>query len=443
MTAREDEYCYLRMTSGPRLGTNFLLDPTRPNRIGRGTDCEITLVDPICSRVHARLVRQEDGWWLQDAESRNGCFVNDERVELTRLLDGVRLKFGATEFVFHQTDEPPTLTAARTPGENQTVIKEARIDPSESNRILLTALQDGEFAHDLLVLYQLSVSLLACHEPDQVIRTSLNLLHERTRASVVGFLWASEDGHLRPKRVLPDRGEDVSLNKALTDVVCEQGRAVWISNHAASATEASLRRYSDAICVPLVKAQATFGVLHLYLKQGRFRQADFEFAISVANLMAVSLVRTRKEASLVADHARLVESLSRVRRTVGRERRHARFEGEDRPRGTGYRLCVDSRREWLGKRTRRPGVAQGQFTRGPAVAVGQLRGHAAGPDRKPTVRTQTRRVYRGRHRSRGVVSASGYRHPVPGRDRRIAAGRPGQAAADPRRLSLSAGGGRR
>ncbi len=308
MAAPEEEYCYLTMVAGCRMGTNFLLDPTREHRVGRGTRCEITLKDPVCSRVHARFVRQADGWWLRDENSRNGSFVDDQQVTEVRLQDGARVRMGDTEFLFHQTEEPPTLTAAAIPApDSQTVIKETRIDPSESNQILLEALQNAEFAHDLLVVYQLSVRLLACHEPDQVIHTSLKLLHDRTKASVVGFLWASEDGQLRPKRMLPDSGEDISLNKSLTDVVCEQGRAVWVSNFASPVGEEGSRRYSDAICVPLVKTRATLGVLHLYLKQGRFRQGDFDFAISVANLMAVSLVRTRKEAALQADHARLVD----------------------------------------------------------------------------------------------------------------------------------------
>ena len=307
MAVGGDEYCYLTMIAGTRLGTNFLLDPLHANRIGRGIECEIVVKDLNCSRVHAQLIRRDEGWWLEDEDSRNGSHVNGQRVDAVLLADGARLRFGSTEFVFHRTDEPPTLTSASAPGENQTVIKETRIGSSDTNRILLEALQNAEFAHDLLVVYQLSVKLLACHEPDQVIRTSIHFLHERTKASVVGFLWASTDGQLRPKHVLPDGDEDISLNKTLTDVVCEQGRAVWVSSHTSTTGQANLRRYSDAICVPLVKAKTTLGVLHLYLKQGRFRQADFDFAISVANLMAVSLIRTRKEAALQADHARLVD----------------------------------------------------------------------------------------------------------------------------------------
>ena len=131
------------------------------------------------------------------------------------------------------------------------------------------------------------------------------MLHERTKAAVVGFLWASDEGVLRPKLVLPQDDQVVTLSRDLTDVVCEQGRAVWISNQT-SDTSGSVQKYSDAICVPLVKDETTLGVLHVYLKKGRFRQADFDFALSVASLMSVALVRTRRDVALAADHARLV-----------------------------------------------------------------------------------------------------------------------------------------
>jgi two-component system response regulator HydG len=315
MTSFAEEYCYLTMTAGARTGTSFLLDAGQPNRLGRGTDCEIVLVDPNCSRVHAQIERVTDGWWVADQDSRNGIFVNDQQVSRARLQDGDRLRLGETVFTFYQTDEPPTLTTAREQIAVPTVIKQAQVDPGDSAQLLL-ALENAEFAHDLLMIYQLSVKLLEFDEPDPVIQTSIDLLFERTKASVVGFLWANDDGQLRPKFVLPDKGEDVSLNESLSSVVYQQGKAVWISNHA-SGQGAPLRRYSDAICVPLVKNRITMGVLHLYLKQGRFRQADFDFAISVANLMAVSLVRTRKEAALKADHQRLADDVADANELIG------------------------------------------------------------------------------------------------------------------------------
>ena len=302
-----DDYSYLTIKTGDRSGTNFMLDPTVENRIGRGADCEVVLVDPICSRVHARLIRKPDGWWLQDAGSRNGSFVNDESVDLVKLSEGNELKFGSTSLVFHRTDEPPTRITSTDSKTLQTIVKETAINPRESGHIVLSAIERGEFAPDLAVLYQLSLKLLGFDDSMEGIRESIELLHERTNATYVGFMWVDDEKQLRPMLVLPENAPQISLSESLTNVVCQHARAVWVSDSSSEPSQ-SLRPYSDAMCVPLVRDGATVGAIHLYLSSGRFRQYDFDFAISVANLLAVALVRARKQASLEADNARLVAS---------------------------------------------------------------------------------------------------------------------------------------
>ena len=59
-------YAYLTILSGNRAGTNFPLDARRKTLIGRGTDCHISLADPLCSRVHATLTFTPDGWVIRD-----------------------------------------------------------------------------------------------------------------------------------------------------------------------------------------------------------------------------------------------------------------------------------------------------------------------------------------------------------------------------------------
>jgi hypothetical protein len=51
--------------------------------IGRGTGADVALTwDPDVSRVHAELSRLADDWTvIDDGLSRNGTFVNDQRVE--------------------------------------------------------------------------------------------------------------------------------------------------------------------------------------------------------------------------------------------------------------------------------------------------------------------------------------------------------------------------
>lgn len=62
---------------------------TLPNdsapRIGRDPAAnDILLHDPTVSRRHARLIRRESGWVVQDFGSRLGTFVDGFRVEVER-----------------------------------------------------------------------------------------------------------------------------------------------------------------------------------------------------------------------------------------------------------------------------------------------------------------------------------------------------------------------
>jgi DNA-binding protein Fis len=104
-------YIYLTMTAGSRAGTNYPLDPTDENQIGRGGECAVVVDDPLCSRVHAAIVHEEDAWSIWDAKSRNGTFVNAIRVTDSQIKDGDHLRVGSTEFSFRLSDQPPTLGA--------------------------------------------------------------------------------------------------------------------------------------------------------------------------------------------------------------------------------------------------------------------------------------------------------------------------------------------
>jgi Nif-specific regulatory protein len=176
----------------------------------------------------------------------------------------------------------------------------------QSSSIVVSALKDSARAKDFLVLHQLSVRLLGCDDPDQVIQSSLDLLLERTHASMAGFLWVDDEGNLKPKLVVPADARGMALSESLTEIVCHQGRAVWIDNSSAKSSE-SLSHFADAICVPLIHSKNTLGAIHLYLEQGRFRQVDFDFTISLANIVVVALVRARQQTVLKFDNQRLKE----------------------------------------------------------------------------------------------------------------------------------------
>lgn len=300
-------YYYLTMTVGSRAGYSFLLDPMTDNRIGRGADCEVVLSDPLCSRVHAILSRQAGDWHVCDSGSSNGTFVNDQRIDDAMLADGHHLRIGSTEFAFHQSDMPPTVGPANEPSMLQTVVRNQPVTGEAPDPSAVAVLSDAANAHELLLLYQLSIKLIGCDDPDEVIRISLELLQEWTRATVAGYLAIGDDQTLKSKLLLPpDANDRVQLSQPLTEMVCKQGRAIWIANQRLGPADATVAHYTDAVCVPLVHDGKTIGAIHCYLERGRFRQSDFDFAISLANIMAVALIRARRETSLHNDYDRLV-----------------------------------------------------------------------------------------------------------------------------------------
>jgi pSer/pThr/pTyr-binding forkhead associated (FHA) protein len=80
-------------SGGGRAGDVFSLDGER-TAIGRSPDSDVFLDDVTVSRNHALLVRRRDGIYIDDLGSLNGTYVNRERIESHKLVDGDELQIG-------------------------------------------------------------------------------------------------------------------------------------------------------------------------------------------------------------------------------------------------------------------------------------------------------------------------------------------------------------
>jgi FHA domain len=130
-------------------GRQVLHELHEQSTVGRGADCDVSLGwDREVSRLHAQLERVGAHWVLvDDGLSRNGSFVNGERVVGRRALrDGDRLVFGETPVIYRASDSGASSTIG-------VMTSPAAVNLTATQRQILVALcrpvRDSAFATPL------------------------------------------------------------------------------------------------------------------------------------------------------------------------------------------------------------------------------------------------------------------------------------------------------
>jgi hypothetical protein len=81
--------------------------------VGRSTECQLSLDDPLVSRRHAVLRVRRDGVSVQDFGSRNGVLVNGAKIVGEReLVAGDKISIGSQEMTLHAAAEAQTLASS-------------------------------------------------------------------------------------------------------------------------------------------------------------------------------------------------------------------------------------------------------------------------------------------------------------------------------------------
>lgn len=87
----------LTLISGPLTGTFLNLQGYDEVTLGRSQNCTLVLEDDFASGHHARLLRRGSDWFIEDLDSRNGTWLNNQRIDqLERLSAGAEVRIGQT-----------------------------------------------------------------------------------------------------------------------------------------------------------------------------------------------------------------------------------------------------------------------------------------------------------------------------------------------------------
>jgi len=82
----------VRLQEGASWGTALRFSSTF--RIGRSTECELVLPVPAVSKVHVEVKLEDGRWWIIDQQSRNGTYLNGERIERAPIPGSCRIELG-------------------------------------------------------------------------------------------------------------------------------------------------------------------------------------------------------------------------------------------------------------------------------------------------------------------------------------------------------------
>jgi len=293
----------IRVKNGPHKGADFQISD-ESLLIGRDEiPGGIQILDQGVSRRHAEIFRIGEMYFIRDLGSRNGTFVNEEKVTEELLRVGDEIKIGSTIMVFEDKRSRGGKESGRIGKEKlldtlaaTTVISlEAAHDDGE---LTLTPDHETQESRDLQVLYRVAKTVASEREIKGLAKKVV-----RTGAEAVGadhgyaFVRHPERGEISLFGSFEREGKKApTVSKNIIRRVLKYGRAVMTSDASTDDRfrdhgSVVMKQIRSVICAPLVTTDKLAGVLYLSTSKlaEAFTSEDLELitAIGIQAGMAI------------------------------------------------------------------------------------------------------------------------------------------------------------
>lgn len=299
-----------------------------PVIIGRESAATLYLPEGAVSRRHSQIEREGDEFILTDLESLNGTFVNDVPVKRRSLEHGDKITIGNSHFLFLRHD-----------GDLPTQSGEVQFDDSKSvsGSTVRFRFNDAMYlmARDLAALIKVSTTINAIRGLVELQKKLLELMFEVVPAKHAAILLtdsSEKEGEEEFSSVFaldrvkgPD--ETIKVSRTVARQVLREGTALLIEDRekTASLDYESLKqaRTSSVLCVPLVMAGKSLGVLYLASNEPDvlFDSDHLQLASTIAAIAAVAIENARHIEWLESENKRLIADAGIEHSMVGESSR--------------------------------------------------------------------------------------------------------------------------
>ena len=293
-------------------------------RIGRSSNNDLQIPDKRCSRQHAEIVRDSDGYSLRDLGAKNKVQINDVPVDKKRRLQsGDRIRIGDTVLVFEEggEDERPgklddTSTSIQlvddagtewgklrgTVAAGRTVRPEPPLAEARGEAI-------DERRRHLEILYQVAASIRSTLELDPLLQQITDILMDVLKPdTVVVMLVDEKKGGLQTRVVRTQGGENegIRISRSIVDQCIADRVSMLVSDAAqdvrfAASESIVAHKIRSAICSPLIHQDDVMGVIYIDTKSAvsPYQEAELELVTGIVNQAAVAIANARLHARLV------------------------------------------------------------------------------------------------------------------------------------------------
>jgi HD-GYP domain-containing protein (c-di-GMP phosphodiesterase class II) len=236
-------------------------------RIGRDAACALRLDFPDVSRAHARIYQQGKHWLVEDSGSRNGVWVNGERIGRKQLGDGDLVKIGATLIRFN--------------GERRALSS-----------------SDMENVEQLL---EISRAISSSLVPEEVLERIIDSVAGISGAERAFLMLSSEGGELELKVARNiDRevieSSEFRISQSVAREAAQSGRSIVIDRVPDGGGTESIEALGlkAVACLPLVLKDRVIGVIYADSRsQSWIRELDLQILESLASHAAVAIENAR------------------------------------------------------------------------------------------------------------------------------------------------------
>ncbi len=273
--------------------------------IGRASTTDIQLEDLMVSRHHARISKSNEGYFIEDLCSRNGVFLNGERITSPHpLTDGCKICIGPHMLIFRNTESIHSCPAEYSHNEYTQLIvatKDQLPVGTIDEKIYHETADKEEFEKlqkNLKVFQEIARAIDNIFDIDALLKEIIQILFTVFPHAGRCFVALQDHGEAKLTiRTIQTKdpalaGEENLLSQTLAQRAIKERKSLLIMDtQMDSRISMSIKIIgaNSILCAPLLCPERTLGILQIESKSKNyeFSKADLDLVTGIASQVAL------------------------------------------------------------------------------------------------------------------------------------------------------------